>query len=51
MMKDLKIEGENPLQLKFVGYYTENVHASSIKALMLKDIIYKRSIPVIFDEN
>lgn len=35
---------------KFVGYYGECAHASSIKGLLLKDIHYRRALPVKYDK-
>lgn len=37
--------------LKFVGYYSAHSFTSSEKALMLKDINYRRIIPVVFSDK
>jgi aromatic-L-amino-acid decarboxylase len=50
-MKELKIEGNNPDVLKFVGYYGEGSHIASQKALMVKDIYYRRAVPYRYVED
>jgi aromatic-L-amino-acid/L-tryptophan decarboxylase len=49
-MKELKIECDDLRVLKFVGYYTEHSHMQHHKALCIKDIPYKKPLPVEFDE-
>lgn len=46
---ELNISNKDPLNMKFVGYYSGLCHISSKKALMLKDIPYIREIPVQFN--
>lgn len=48
-VKELGIELNNPQITKFVGYYGECGHACKEKGLLIKDIFYRRSIPVRFD--
>lgn len=50
-MQELGIEFNDPRMLKFVGYYSGITHSLSHKALYMKDIHYRREIPVYFDEK
>ena len=45
------IEPEDPRSLKLVGYVSETAHICSIRALMLKDIHHRRSVPCYFDDK
>ena len=45
-MKELNLDHTNPDILKFVGYYSEHAHPQNLKALVIKDIPYKRALPV-----
>ena len=47
-MKELGIQLNNPQILKFVGYYAEFSYAGNDKALFIKNIHYRRSVPLRF---
>ena len=51
VMKRLNIEGNNPEVLKFVGYYSEQCHPGAERALKLKDIYYRRVVPVKYNSK
>lgn len=49
-LKELNIQGNNPDLLKLVGYFGQGSHISSERALLIKDIYYRRSIPYIYSQ-
>ena len=49
--KELGIEMDNPAVLKFVGYFGEGSFAGIEKALSVKDIFHRRSIPYIYNQE
>lgn len=46
--KELGIQGNDPRVLKFVGYYGQGSHNSSLRGLLVKDIFYRRPVPYRF---
>ena len=50
-MVELGIDFTDVRMLKFVGYYTAICHSQSHKGLYIKDIPYRREIPVYYDER
>lgn len=50
-MKELNIKGNNPDVLKLVGYFGQGSHVSSERALSIKDIYYKRSVPYRYNSD
>ncbi len=50
-VKELGIELHDPRILKLVGYYTGISHSQNEKGLFMKDIPYRRQIPIYFNEE
>jgi glutamate/tyrosine decarboxylase-like PLP-dependent enzyme len=50
-MKELNMELHDPRMLKLVGYYTGITHSLNHKALYMKDIPYRREVPVYFNDE
>jgi aromatic-L-amino-acid decarboxylase len=50
-MKERKISLTDSRLLNFVGYYTEHSHMQHHKALFVKDIAYRKALPVVFDKE
>ena len=49
--KELGIELNNPEVLKFVGYFGKGSHVSSERGLAIKDILYRRAIPYVYNKE
>ena len=50
-MTELAMDFTDPRMLKFVGYYTGICHPQSYKGLYIKDIPYRREIPIYYNEE
>jgi len=50
-MKELGIDLTDPKSLKFVGYYTSLSHSENQRGLLVKDIPYRRAVPVHWNEK
>ena len=50
-MQELGMEFTDPRVLKLVGYYTGISHSQNYKGLYIKDIPYRREIPIYYNEE